>query len=79
MDANLTADEERQLREVLAADPDAGGFKDGFCRCWPAVKNMLEWLGGRPLPGKIKAAIQFAVDVGDLVFKTLGCGKLSAT
>ena len=72
-DSNLTAEEERQVRDALASAPDAGGFKDGFCRCWPAVKKMLEWLGARPLPVKVKAAIALIVKLGEIAFETLGC------
>ena len=64
-DTNLTPDEERQLREALAGAP--GDLKDGFCRCWPAIRKLLEWLQPRfPPAGKI-------IVIGDAIFKILGC------
>ena len=66
MDDTLTQAEESQLREALSGAP--GDIRDGFCRCWPAVKKLLEWLQPRfPAAAKIVA-------VGEAIYAILNCG-----
>lgn len=64
-DTRLTPDEEQDLRDAIASAPQ--GLKDDFCKCWPVVKRMLEWLHGRIPSEKLKAAIALAIKVGDLI------------
>ncbi len=72
-DLNLTPDDERQLRDAVASEADAGGAKDAFCRCWPAVKRLLTWLEGKLPPGKAKAAVALMIRLGDVIFGALNC------
>ena len=76
-DLNLTPDDERQLREALE-DAREAGAKDAFCRCWPAVKGLLQWLEGKLPPGKVKEVVARMIQVGDLIFGFLNCPQQQA-
>ena len=71
-DTTLTAEDEQQLREALADAPP--GVKESFCRCWPAVKGLLDWLAGKLPAGRLKTAVEKAVLLGEAVYRFLDCG-----
>lgn len=70
-DANLTSQEEQQLRDVIAEAPN--NIRDGFCRCWPAVKNLLEWLSGKNIPAVLKLVLGVMLKVGEWIYNALDC------
>ena len=70
-DTSLSAEDEQQLRDALAQAPD--DVKDGFCRCWPAMKKLLDWLGGRLPDGRVKKAVKFVADMGEAIYDLLDC------
>jgi hypothetical protein len=69
-DMTLTAQEQQQLRQDLANVPP--DLKQGFCSCWPAVKQLLEWIIGQK-SGPFTWVLKFLVWVGDGIFKALDC------
>lgn len=75
-DTNLTAEEERQLREVVSKAPD--NLKQDFCNCWPAVKKMLEWLSGKLGSAILKYVVKLIISLGDGIYKVLGCKAAEA-
>ena len=70
-DTNLAPEEERQLRDTLVNAPK--DIKDGFCRCWPAVKKLLEWLRNQSPSAIVKAVVGLLIKIGDGIFKVLDC------
>ena len=74
-DTHLTLQEQQQLRDAL--DDAPLDLKQHFCRCWPSVKQLLEWLSGR-LSGVLKWVLTILIAVGDGVFKALDCDQKTA-
>jgi hypothetical protein len=75
-DTNLSAAEEQQLSQDLAAAPD--DLKQSFCGCWPAVKELLEWLSGKTSSGLLKSLVKLVVWLGDRIYKALDCEQKAA-
>ena len=72
MDAIFTEQEEREIQDAIeeyANSPKVeaeGGIQDEFCKNWPAIKRVLEFLKNFPLlPAKAVAAIEAVIKFGD--------------
>ena len=71
--ARLSQDEAEALKQALSnADPNkalaTADAKDLFCKGWPVVKRVLEWVAARPETSpELKDAIEKAIDAGDMV------------
>lgn len=70
-DLTLTPEDKRELGDAIHNGIAAGSLptsiRQDFCRYWPAVKKVLEWIQTLPVSKKIKDGAAEIIKWGDFI------------